>query len=154
MLVISLLTLLHLLAAVIWVGGMFFAWMILRPAVGASLEAPQRLQLWNAVFPRFFVWVWLAVLLLPITGMGMWHMSFHGFEHAPRHVHMMAGIYLAMLALYLRISLLLLPRFQAAVHAQTWPVAGEVLAKIRRLVGINLLLGLAVIAIAVLRVSV
>ena len=66
MLVISLLTLLHILAAVIWVGGMFFAWMILRPALGASLEAPQRLQLWSAVFPRFFVWVWLAVLLLPI----------------------------------------------------------------------------------------
>ena len=29
---------LHVLAALIWVGGMFFAWMILRPAAMAALE--------------------------------------------------------------------------------------------------------------------
>ena len=30
---------LHLLAAVVWVGGMFFAWMILRPAAVSALDA-------------------------------------------------------------------------------------------------------------------
>lgn len=30
---------LHLLAALVWVGGMFFAWMILRPAAMTALEA-------------------------------------------------------------------------------------------------------------------
>ena len=29
---------LHLLAALIWVGGMFFAWLILRPAMVAALD--------------------------------------------------------------------------------------------------------------------
>ena len=66
---------LHLLAALIWVGGMFFAWMVLRPAT-ATLQAPERLTLWLEVFRRFFVWVWIAVVALPITGVGMLHTGF------------------------------------------------------------------------------
>ncbi len=38
MTVFSLAYTLHVLAALIWVGGMFFAWMILRPAAGAAIE--------------------------------------------------------------------------------------------------------------------
>ncbi len=41
---------LHVLAALVWVGGMFFAWTILRPAAVAALEAPARLGLWLEVF--------------------------------------------------------------------------------------------------------
>lgn len=44
---------LHSLAAAVWVGGMFFAYMALRPAAGA-LEPPQRLTLWRGTFDRFF----------------------------------------------------------------------------------------------------
>ena len=40
---------LHLLAAVIWVGGMFFAYMALRPAAASLLEPPLRLPLWSQV---------------------------------------------------------------------------------------------------------
>ena len=36
---------LHVLAALVWVGGMFFAWMILRPAAMAALDGPPRLKL-------------------------------------------------------------------------------------------------------------
>ena len=52
---------LHLLAVVIWVGGMFFAYMALRPAAGNLLEPPIRQTLWVAVFKRFFVWVWVSL---------------------------------------------------------------------------------------------
>ncbi len=45
---------LHLLASVIWVGGMFFAFMFLRPAAANLLEAEQRFPLWANVFKRFF----------------------------------------------------------------------------------------------------
>ncbi len=48
---------LHVLAAVLWVGGMFFAWMVLRPAAVAVLQAPERLRLWAEVFRRFVQWV-------------------------------------------------------------------------------------------------
>src|SRR5471032_272903 len=100
---------LHVLAALIWVGGMFFAWMVLRPAVGAALEGPARLKLWVQVFPRFFAWVWGAVIVLPITGVGMIQLHFTGFETAPRYVQVMMGLYLVMVALFIRIQSLQLP---------------------------------------------
>lgn len=143
---------LHLLAALIWVGGMFFAWMVLRPATG-MLQAPERLTLWLEVFRRFFVWVWIAVVALPITGVGMLHMGFSGFDGAPRYVHVMIGLYLAMLALFLRIQALQLPAMRRAVQAQDWSAAGASLGRIRRLVAFNLLLGLAVVVLAAARPS-
>lgn len=149
----ALLYTLHVLAATVWVGGMFFAWMVLRPAAVAVLQAPERLTLWADVFRRFFVWVWVAVLVLPLSGIGMWHMRFGPLESAPRYVHIMAGLYLVMLALFMRIQLLQLPVLKRAVEAERWPVGGAVLGQIRRLVGINLLLGLLVIALASARPS-
>ena len=142
---------LHVLSAVVWVGGMFFAWMILRPAVIAALEGPSRLKLWLQVFPRFFVWVWCAVILLPVTGIGMIHLNFSGFQTAPRYVQVMMGLYVVMVALFLRVSTLNLPELRKAVAAEQWPDGAAALGKIRRLVGINLLIGIAVVAIAAAR---
>lgn len=139
---------LHVLAAVIWVGGMFFAWMILRPAAVSELQPPERLTLWAEVFRRFFMWVWVTLATLPITGIGMWHMRFPSMDAAPRYVHIMAGLFVVMLALFLRIQLLQLPALKRAISSQNWPQGGAALGQIRRLVGINLLLGMAVIALA------
>src|SRR5690606_29492150 len=144
---------LHVLAALAWVGGMFFAWTILRPAAVTALQAPERLTLWVAVFKRFFVWVWVAVLILPISGMGMIHLSFKSMENLPRYVQIMMGLFLAMLALFLRVRLLGLPALQRAVEARDWPAGGTALGRIRRLVGINLLIGVIVIALAAARPS-
>ncbi|MOA27574.1 Copper resistance protein D [compost metagenome] len=130
---------------------MFFAWMILRPAAVATLEPPARLKLWLEVFRRFFVWVWGAVVLLPVTGVGMLHLSFNGVAGAPRHVQVMMGLYVAMVALFLRVQLLQLPELRRAVEAQDWPSGGEVLGRIRKTVGANLLIGLAVVAIGAAR---
>ncbi|PIU17095.1 MAG: hypothetical protein COT19_02630, partial [Gallionellales bacterium CG08_land_8_20_14_0_20_59_87] len=49
--------LIHLLAVLVWVGGMFLAYVVLRPAAVEVLQPPQRLQLWDSVFRRFFNWV-------------------------------------------------------------------------------------------------
>ncbi|MET0093358.1 MAG: hypothetical protein ABW120_07480, partial [Sedimenticola sp.] len=59
---------LHLLGTVVWVGGMFFAHMALRPVAAELLEPPQRLPLLKGVLDRFFRWVWLAVVLILVTG--------------------------------------------------------------------------------------
>ena len=45
--------LLHVLSVVVWVGGMFFAYMFLRPVAAAELEPPQRLDLEIRNFERF-----------------------------------------------------------------------------------------------------
>ncbi|CZT30290.1 CopD family protein [Pseudomonas cerasi] len=142
---------LHLLAALVWVGGMFFAWMVLRPAVIAALEGPSRLKVWVQVFPRFFAWVWAAVVLLPITGIGMIQLNFTGFETAPRYVQIMMGLYVVMVALFLRIQSLQLPELRRAVEAEQWAEGAAVLGHIRRLVGINLIIGLAVVMLAAAR---
>ncbi|KTB81996.1 hypothetical protein AO072_16340 [Pseudomonas syringae ICMP 13102] len=142
---------LHLLAALVWVGGMFFAWMVLRPAVIAALEGPSRLKVWVQVFPRFFVWVWAAVVLLPITGIGMIQLNFTGFETAPRYVQIMMGLYVVMVALFLRIQSLQLPELRRAVEAEQWAEGAAALGNIRSLVGINLMIGLAVVMLAAAR---
>ena len=54
---------LHTLAALVWVGGMFFAHIVLRPALG-PLEPSQRLAIWRQVLPRFFIWVWASIITL------------------------------------------------------------------------------------------
>ena len=142
---------LHVLAALIWVGGMFFAWMILRPAAVTALEGPARLKLWVEVFQRFFVWVWIAVVILPISGVGLLQMRFNGFETAPRYVQIMMGLYIVMVALFIRIQSLQLPELRKAVEAQAWADGVAVMGKIRRLVGCNLIVGLVLVAIAAAR---
>ena len=109
---------LHVLAALVWVGGMFFAWMVLRPAAITALEGPARLKLWVEVFQGFFRWVWGAVVLLPVSGVVMLNMNFNGFEHAPRYVQVMMGFFVVMTALFIRIQALLLPEMRTAVQAQ------------------------------------
>jgi uncharacterized membrane protein len=68
----------HILAAVIWVGGMFFAFAVLRPAVD-PLEPAVRLPLWFRVFSRFFPWVWLCMAALLASGFAMVFLGFGGF---------------------------------------------------------------------------
>ena len=142
---------LHVLAALIWVGGMFFAWMILRPAAITALEGPARLKLWVEVFQRFFVWVWVAVVILPISGVGLLQMRFNGFETAPRYVQIMMGLYIVMVALFIRIQSLQLPELRKAIEAQAWADGAAVMGRIRRLVGCNLIVGLVLVAIAAAR---
>ncbi|HEX3974101.1 MAG TPA: hypothetical protein VHX19_22390, partial [Stellaceae bacterium] len=69
----------HILSAVVWVGGMFFAHQMVRPSV-APLDAPVRLALWRGIFERFFAWVWVAVILLLVSGMGMEALGVRGLH--------------------------------------------------------------------------
>ena len=88
---------LHLLAALVWVGGMFFAIMVLRLAAG-ELEPPFRVPLWGRVFSKFFPWVWMAVIVLPLTGYWMIYTVWGGFAALPVHGHIMNGLGLIMIA--------------------------------------------------------
>ena len=89
----------HMLASIIWVGGMFFAYMFLRPVAAEMLEPPIRLQLWSAVFARFFKWVWPIIILLPITGYLMIFKNWDGFQFVTMDIHLMHAIGLLMVLL-------------------------------------------------------
>lgn len=132
---------LHTLAAVVWVGGMFFAHMALRPALLAENPAT-RLGVWSRVFPRFFAWVWLAVVLLPSTGYVMVFVDFGGFSAAGRHVEAMHGIAWVMIALYAYLFFKPYRGLQAAVAAGEWPTGAKHMNTIRRIVTTNLILGM------------
>lgn len=143
---IKLLYMLHVLSTVVWVGGMFFAYVCLRPVAASQLEPPARLRLWAGVFAKFFPWVWVAVVLLLLTGQGI-IAQVGGYDVVPKHVHVMAGIGYLMAAIFAYVYFVPYRRLLAAVQAETWPAGGEALAVIRRLVGTNLTLGLLNIAL-------
>lgn len=138
---------LHLLSAVVWVGGMFFAYMVLRPVAAGLLEPSLRLTLWSRVFTLFFPWVGFAVLTLLITGYGMLF-QLGGMAAAPLYVHVMQALGLVMMLIFGHVFFVPTRRLRRAVEAQDWETAGRQLGQIRLLVGVNLLLGMSVIAIA------
>ena len=132
---------LHILAAIIWIGGMFFAVLVLRPAAG-PLEPPERLDLWRRVFARFFPWVWLSLVLLLGTGYWMIFEGFGGFAQLPHHIHLMHGIGCLMVLIYLHLWFAPYKRFKAALDAGNPPIAAANLNQIRWMVTTNLVLGL------------
>ena len=139
---------LHLLAAVIWVGGMIFAHNSLRPAAAQVLEPPLRLELWVQVLRRFFVLVWISVAVILATGYWMLFNYFGGFAGAGIHIHIMHGAGIIMVLIYLHVFFAPYRRLRQAVIIQDYPLAGAQLNQIRRMVGINILIGLTVIIIA------
>jgi len=136
----------HMLAAVVWVGGMFFAYMILRPIAADQFEPPQRLTLWSGVFARFFPWVWVAIIALPVTGLFLAYRLFGGIGGSPPFVHLMLALGTAMVLIYLHVFFAPYRRLRAAVTAQDWAAGGKALGTIRKLVGLNLLLGVLLLA--------
>lgn len=148
MTIMSISIVLHIISVVVWVGGMIFAHQFLRPVAATLLEPQQRLPLWVGVFSRFFPIVWICIILLPLTGYLMMFTLFGGFAEAPIYVHIMNGVGILMILIYLHVYFAPFKRLKRAVAAQTWPEAGKSLNQIRFLVGLNLSLGLIVIAVA------
>ncbi|MDT0617150.1 CopD family protein [Salinisphaera sp. P385] len=138
---------LHVLAAVVWVGGMFFAYMALRPAAG-QLALADRLALWAGVFARFFPFVWLSVIALLATGYWLIFAVLGGMGGAGTHVHIMHGLGWLMFALFGHVYFAPWRRLRLALEAGTLNEGARYLNQIRVLIGVNLLLGLIVVAVA------
>jgi len=138
---------LHTLAAVIWVGGMVFAYAFVRPAAGA-LQGPDRQILWRGVFARFFPVVAGCVAVLLLTGYYMLFAAHGGFAGAGLHIHLMQGLGLVMMAIFAHVYVAPWRRFRDAVDGGDRAAGAQQIARIRRLVGLNLTLGLIVIAVA------
>ena len=137
---------LHLAGVTLWVGGMFFAWVCLRPVVAAQLQPPARLSLWTAVFGRFFPWVWGAVFAILSSGLATLFLL--GMQHAPLYWHLMLFFGLIMCGIFVYVFMTPYQKLKASVAVQDWPAGGSALGRIRQLIGINLILGLVTIAVA------
>ena len=137
----------HILAAIIWIGGMFFAHVVLRPSAGA-LDPPLRLALWDRVLGRFFAWVWLSIAALLLSGFAMVFIGYGGFAVLPRNISLMMTVGVLMVAIFIYIYIVPWQGLHRGVAAADWPGAEHRIKKIRRLVGLNLVLGLATVVLA------
>ena len=136
----------HVLAAVFWVGGMAFAYLVLRPSAG-PLEPVQRLPLWRRVFGRFLPGVWASIVALLVSGYGMMFLYLGGFRGAGLHVHIMQGTGLLMMLLFAHLFFAPWRRFQAALDTGALPEAARNLDQIRIIVATNLMLGLVTVVV-------
>ena len=139
---------LHVLAAVVWVGGMFVIYFCLRPALG-TLDPPQRFRLMRATLAKFFPFVWGAVLLILATGYWMLFDTFGGFAGVGVSIHWMQLFGWAMVGLFMWLFHGPWLAFKRAVDAQDWAAAATNLDQIRQIVAVNMPVGLLVIALGV-----
>ena len=138
----------HVISVVIWVGGMFFAYLVLRPVAAVQLEPPLRLRLWAGVFDRFFPWVWASVVVILATGFWIIFAVYGGMGGVGPYVHAMLGLGIVMMLIFFHVYFAPYRRLKRAVAAEDWPAGGQQLAQIRRLVGINTVIGLLTVATA------
>lgn len=148
----------HLLAVIVWIGGMVFAHFFLRPAV-AALEAPERVRLMHDVLGRFFNAVLVAAGLTLATGTWMIgrlarQMAQSGVKfNMPIEWMVMALLGVVMLAIFGHIRFALYKRLTRAVTAAAWPAGGAALASIRTWVTVNLAIGVVIVAVTLLGAS-
>lgn len=147
----------HVLAIIVWIGGMVFAHFFLRPAV-LTLDAPQRMRLMHDALGRFFKAVLIAAGV--VLASGLWMIGRVAKEtvqaglgfNMPLNWTIMATLGIVMIAIFGHIRFSLFKRFTRAVAASDWPAGGAALASIRTWVGINLFIGVVIVVITLLMV--
>ncbi|MBA4260848.1 MAG: hypothetical protein C0443_02155 [Comamonadaceae bacterium] len=151
------LKLLHILAIVVWIGGMVFTHFFLRPAT-LTLEPPQRIRLMHGVLQRFFAAVLASIAIVLVTG--LWMIARLAKEsvqaglgfNMPLDWTIMATLGIVMMGIFGHIRFALFKRLSKAVAAGDWPAGGTALASIRTWVGVNLALGVVIIVLTLLMV--
>ncbi len=137
----------HVLCAVIWVGGMFFAYVVLRPSLSV-LEPIQRIASYTQVFRRFFLVIWHVMPLILITGFAVLFGFYGGMANVGWNVHVMLLLGLIMSAIFLLIVFGPYARFRRTTDRAT---AAASMDRIRKLIAVNLVLGIVTVLVALLR---
>ena len=136
---------LHAIAASVWVGGMFFVLVVFRPAV-QTLEPDSRAGMMSVTLRKFFPWVWMAIIVLMLTG--YWLVgAFGGFGSVPSYVHIMHLLGWIMVALFAFMYFKPNKAFQQALSQGDKEQAMSALGSVRTIVTINFILGLVIVAI-------
>jgi len=142
----------HLLAVVVWVGGMAFTLYCLHPAA-KLLEPAVRVPLMHAVLRRFLAVVAIAAAVIFISGAAMIGLAWSAAVRAgiafnmPLDWYAMVALFFVMLAVFIHIRVALFRRLAAAVAAARWPDGAAALKAIRWEVSFNLVIGAFIICI-------
>ena len=150
--------LLHLIAGIVWMGGMTFMLFALRPAAVATLEAQPRVVLMAEVFRRFYVWVMVAIVVLFTTGTHLYTSTFRAAKMAtgagsvPLGWNVMLVLGLAMMLVFGHIYFAGFKKYKRAVALADWPLAAKAGGLIHTMTLVNFALGwLAILAVRLLR---
>ena len=148
---------LHLLAIIVWIGGMVFAHFFLRPAVGA-LEPAVRVRLMHAVLGRFFGAVLVAIAVSLATGLWMIGrvakqvVQAGGQFNMPLEWTIMATLGIVMMLTFGHIRFVLYKRLSRAALALDWPAGAAAMWQIRSWVLVNLALGVLIVLVTLIGV--
>lgn len=134
----------HLLSAVIWVGGMFYAVLILRPGL-AVLDAGPRLQFHLVTLKKFFFYVWHVMPLMILTGWAMVFLVYGGFAVLPWSINVMQGLGILMALVFLYVFFGPWQRLRRAIRP-----GPELVPRIRSLIITNLVLGIITVIVGAL----
>ena len=150
--------LLHLIAGIVWMGGMTFMLFALRPAAIAAMEAQPRAILMGEVWKRFFILVLASIVLLFATGTNMYTQTFRATRLAtgdggvPLGWNIMLVLGLAMMLIFGHIYFAGFKKYKRAVAAGDWPLATKAAGLIHTMTLINFSLGwLAIVAVRLVR---
>ena len=150
--------LLHLIAGIVWMGGMTFMLFALRPAALASLDAQPRALLMAEVWKRFYVLVLLSIALLFTTGTHLYTATFRAAKLAtgqggvPLGWNVMLVLGLAMMLIFGHIYFAGFKKYKRAVAAGQWPIAAKAAGLMHTMTLVNFTLGwLAILAVRLVR---
>ena len=151
---IDLVKLIHLVAGILWMGGMAFMLFALRPAAAALLQPPERLMLMGSVWKRFFPIVLVSILALFTTGTNLYTTTFRAIKAAtgqgsvPTGWNIMLAAGLLMMVIFAYIYWFAFAKFKRAMAELDWPVAGRAAAKVNTAMIVNFALGwLAIVSV-------
>jgi len=148
----QLVNLIHLLAAMIWVGGSIFIKIVLEP-YAKVMDPPEAAKLNSTIGKKFSMVAWISILLLLITGYiktpeGMYFetSSEAGIALAIKHVLVLIVVVVGLL-----IGLVAVPRMRKAAPAKGAAPSGDFIKaqqQIRRLSVVTTILGVGIIVCA------
>jgi uncharacterized membrane protein len=150
--------LIHLVAGIVWMGGMTFMLLALRPATLALMEPQPRARLMGEVWRRFFTVVLVAIAALFFSGSHLYTAAFKasklagGVGSVPLGWNLMLVLGIAMMLIFGHIYFAGFRKFKRAVKAAEWPLAAKAAGQIHTLMLANFVLGwLAIAAVRLIR---
>jgi uncharacterized membrane protein len=150
--------LLHLMAGIVWMGGMTLMLFALRPAAMASMEAQPRAVLMGQVWQRFYVWVLVSVVVLFGTGTHLYTSTFRaarlatGSGSVPLGWNVMLVLGITMMLVFGHIFFAGFKKYKRAIAAGQWPLAAKAGDLIHKMTLLDFALGwLAIISVRLLR---
>ena len=143
--------LLHLIAGIVWMGGMTFMLFALRPAALACMDAQPRAILMGQVWKRFYALVLVAIVALFATGTHLYTATFRATRLAtgdggvPLGWNVMLVLGLLMMLIFGHIYFAGFKKYKRAVAAGQWPIAAKAASLMHTMTLINFTLGWAAI---------